>query len=128
MYVDLRTSGVRLSRARAHALLLRVRAAFTSLAAGITRIVVRVTPAQDGVCAPVRDCEIEVHLADGQVELVRERRRRLGAVLARALVRAWHLTRRRLGGGPPAGAQLRLSAPLHGPIRAVTHRVPGGAQ
>lgn len=127
MYVDLRTSGVRLPRARAHSLLLRVRAAFTSLAAGITRIVVRVTPAQDGVGAPVRDCEIEVHLADGRVELVRERRRRLGAVLARALVRAWHLARRRLGGEPQAGAQLRLAAPLHGPIRPVQHRAAGGA-
>ena len=87
----------------------------------------RVTPAQGGIGAPVRDCEIEVHLADGRVELVRERRRRLGAVLARALVRAWHLARRRLGGEPQATAPLRLGAPLHGPIRPVKHRAAGSA-
>lgn len=124
MYVDLRTPGVRLPRGRAHALLLRVRAAFAGLAEGITRIVVRVEP--DAAGTAVRDCEIEVHLADGHVEVVRERRRRLGAVLARALMRAWHLARIRLGSAPPEHARPMLYAPLHGRLVPLVHRTERG--
>ena len=127
MYVDLRTPGVRLPRGRAHALLLRVRAAFAGLADGITRIVVRVMPAAAGGAA-VRDCEIEVHLADGRVERVRERRRRLGAVLARALLRAWNLARSRLGAGRAADAQPQLYAPLHARLLPTVHSTGGAAR
>lgn len=112
MYVDLRSPGVRLPRGRAHFLLLRVRAAFAGLADGISRVVVRVMPARIGSRA-AHDCEIEVHLADGRVEVVRERQRRLGAVLARALLRAWNLTRGRLGAAPTPTAGPQLYAPLH---------------
>ena len=95
MYIDLRTPGLRLPRARAHALLLRIRAAFASVSHQVTRIVVRVMPADPGT--PVlRACAIEVHLRDGQVDIVQERQRRLADVLSRALQRAWTRTARRL--------------------------------
>lgn len=95
MYVDLRAPGLRLSRGRAHAMLLRIRAAFASLSHAVARIVVRVMPADPG--APtLRECAIEVHLRDGQVEVVQERQRRLADVLSRALQRAWLRTARRL--------------------------------
>ncbi len=126
MYVDLRTPGVRLPRGRAHELLLRVRAAFAGLAGGINRIVVRVIPAANA-SATVRDCEIEVHLADGRIEVVRERRRRLGAVLARALMRAWNLARHRLGAGARGGAESRLDGPLHARLVPLAPRAGGGA-
>lgn len=112
MYIDLRTPGVRLPRGRAHALLLRVRSAFACAADGISRIVVRVKPAADGSPA-ARDCEVEVHLHDGRMEVVHERQRRLGTALARALMRAWEGTQRRLGMAPAALPQPRLYAPLH---------------
>lgn len=114
MYVHLRTSGIRLPRGRAHFLLQRVRAAFTGLADGVAGIVVRVAPAGiGGGGSTARDCEIEVHLADGSVEVVRERRRRLGTVIGRALLRAWHLARSRLGAAATEGTVQRLHAPLH---------------
>jgi hypothetical protein len=128
MYVDLRTPGVRLPRGRAHALLLRVRAAFAGLAGGITRIVVRVLPADPGTSAVVRNCEIEVHLADGRVEVVRERRRRLAAVLARALLRAWQLARIRLGADREGDGHAKLYAPLHARLVHVVHGTEGGAR
>lgn len=114
MYVDLRTSGIRLPRGRAHCMLQRVRAAFAGLAGGITRIVVRVMPAgRETGRGTARDCEIEVHLSDGSVEVVRERRRRLGAVLGRALLRAWQFAQSRVGADRAGGTAPQLHAPLH---------------
>lgn len=112
MHIDLRTPGVRLPRGRAQELLLRVRAAFACVAGGIARVAVRVRPV-DGAPPSARDCEIEVHLRDGSVEVVHERRRGLGTVLGKALLRAWQQTMRRLGVAPPRPQEPRLYAPLH---------------
>lgn len=125
MYVHLRTSGIRLPRGRAHFLLQRIRAAFTGLADGVARIVVRVTPAGTGGSGTARDCEIEVHLADGSVEVVHERRRRLGTVLGRALLRAWHLVHSRLGAAAPGGTLPRLHTPLHARLLPLQRRKAG---
>lgn len=112
MYVDLRTPGLRLPRGRAHALAQRVRTAFESLAGAVARIVVRVMPGADPRSVE-RECAVEVHFRDGHVEVVRERRRRFGDVLARALQRARQRTSWRLGAPGPA-APPALPAPAGG--------------
>lgn len=110
MYVDLRTPGLRLPRGRAHALAQGVRTAFASLAGAIARVVVRVMPGADARSL-ARECAVEVHFRDGHVEVVSERRRRFGDVLARALQRARQRTSWRLGaqGLPPPPS---LPAPM----------------
>jgi hypothetical protein len=108
MHIDLKTPGVRLPRAHANALLLRVRDAFAGLAGRVLRVVVRVLPAETGSSRALCDCEVQVHLHDGQVEVVRERRHRLADGIGRALVRAWNVTGRRLGATPEAGTTRHL--------------------
>lgn len=113
MFIDLRTPGLRLPRGRSHGLLQRVRNAFRHAAGEVSHVLVRVRPAPGPRASALRDCTIEVRLHSGEVEVVRERRRRLVGVLARALQRAWELMQRRLGLSLPPAASRRLQAPLH---------------
>lgn len=112
MFIDLRTPGVRLPRGRAHSVLARVRNAFHCVSDQVVRVLVRVTPAAGARGEPLRDCAIEVHLRNGDVQVVHERQRRLGGVLGRALQRAWTATSRRLGGAPDGQPQRPLQEPL----------------
>ncbi|MEJ8837847.1 hypothetical protein [Ramlibacter sp. AN1133] len=91
MKVDIRSSG--LSGAQVRELAATVRTAFRDVAHRIACIVVSVSiQAQKKHAA--RNCMVEVHMADGHVELVEERQRRLGAALRRAVQRAWRAATR----------------------------------
>lgn len=90
MEVRLRAPGLKLPRGHASDLVRRVREAFTRVAHRIVRVDVCVSTATDPGRPGLRDCMVEVHMADGRVELVQERQRRLGAALQRALKRAWY--------------------------------------
>lgn len=87
MFIDIRSGNVRLPRAHALGLAERLRAAFGRLAHRIARIVVRVAQ-PDRVGAAPRECTVEIHLPDGEVAVVTERQRRLGALMRRATERA----------------------------------------
>jgi hypothetical protein len=88
MHIDIRSTNVRLPRAQAHSLAERLREAFGRLALRIVRVVVRVAQvARPGSAG--RECTVEVHLPNGEVTLVKERQRKLGALLRRATERAW---------------------------------------
>ncbi|CAA9415315.1 MAG: hypothetical protein AVDCRST_MAG51-1712 [uncultured Ramlibacter sp.] len=87
MQVVIRSDNVRLPRAHALGLADRIRGAFARLAHRIERIVVRVAAAsRPGPAA--RECTVEIHLPNGEVAVVTERQRRLGALLRRATERA----------------------------------------
>lgn len=88
MRIDIRPDNSRLSRAHALGLTDRIRNAFASIAHRIIRILVRVGEATRS-SGGTRECTIEVHLANGEVMHVRERQRKLGALLRRATERAW---------------------------------------
>jgi hypothetical protein len=70
-----------------------VLAAFREVAHGVARVLVRVS-AQAEKRQAARNCAIEVHMADGHVEYVEERQRRLGSALRRAVQRAWRAAAR----------------------------------
>jgi hypothetical protein len=91
MYVEIRSHHARLPRAHALGLADRIRGTFAHLARHIVRIVVRVGEAARAG-ATARECTVEVHHPNGEVTIVRERQRRLGALLRRATERAWRAT------------------------------------
>jgi len=86
MKVDVR--GESLSPTQAHAMVSTVRTTFRELALRITSVLVVVSTQAEKRHA-ARNCVIEVHMADGHVEYVEERQRRLGSALRRAVQRAW---------------------------------------
>lgn len=87
MHIDIRRSNVRFPRAHALGLAERLRAAFARLADRVARIIVRLAGAAKPGAA-VRECTVEVHFADGEVVVVKERQRRLGSLLRRVTRRA----------------------------------------
>lgn len=88
MHIDIRSGGVRLPRAHALGLADRIRKEFGRLAHQIVRVVVRMGDAsRPGAAA--RECTVEVYLPNGEVAIVKERQRRLGALLRRVTERAW---------------------------------------
>ncbi|HYF17186.1 MAG TPA: hypothetical protein VEA40_04905 [Ramlibacter sp.] len=93
MDVELRTPGVRLARAHGFDLVRRVRTCFERLRHRVARVVVRV---HEGARFHDRTCVVEVHMTDGHVERVQERQRKLGALVQRALHRAWQSVARRV--------------------------------
>jgi hypothetical protein len=99
MKVDVRSRG--LSGAQTRELAATVRTAFRDLAHRIACVVVSVSLQAEKKHA-ARNCVVEVHMADGHVELVEERQRRLGAALRRAVQRAWKAAVRSLARQLPA--------------------------
>lgn len=81
--------GETLPSGQAHAVAAEVRSVFREFAQRVAAVLVAVS-AQ----AEKRHCVIEVHMADGHVEYVEERQRRLGAALRRAVQRAWRAAAR----------------------------------
>jgi hypothetical protein len=134
MEVDLRAPGIKLPRGHITDLARRVRAAFERLAHRIARVIVRMAPDEAARRAGTRQCVIEIHMADGHVERVQERQRRLGAALQRALKRGWQmaarwvaaqLTRRRdVLRLPAAPRPLLLAAPVRPDARLGSSRSP----
>ena len=87
MHIDIRRGNVRFPRAHALGLAGRLRRAFERLADRIVRIVVRL----EETCrpaAPAKACTVEVHFPNGEVAIVTQRERRLGALVRRATERA----------------------------------------
>jgi hypothetical protein len=109
MHVELRTPGLRLARAQGQRLTRRAENAFARLAHRVVRVVLRVLPGV-GVRDP-RECVVEVHMADGHVEQVHERRRRLHEVVVRAIGRAREMAIRRLAVQAEQRPRLQLSPP-----------------
>ncbi|RYG12880.1 MAG: hypothetical protein EON92_07110 [Burkholderiales bacterium] len=86
MKIDFRASN--LTAKQIHELRTIIRAGLRELGHRILRVVASISTQPEKRQA-VRDCVIEVHFADGHVEYVKERQRRLGPALRRALQRAW---------------------------------------
>lgn len=86
MKIDVRAPGMPPSQV--HAMAATVRAAFRDVAERVVSVVVAVSTQAEKRHA-ARNCLIEVHMADGHVELVEERQRRVGSALRRAVQRAW---------------------------------------
>jgi hypothetical protein len=86
MKVDVRGEG--LTPSQAHAMVSTIRSTFREFVQRITSIIVVVSTHAEKRHA-ARNCVIEVHMADGHIEYVEERQRRLGAALRRAVQRAW---------------------------------------
>lgn len=91
MNIDLR--GNKIPPSQVAGMISTVRAAFRDVGHRIARIVVLVPDDRHAKHAP-RNCVVEVHMADGHVELVQERQRRLGSALRRAVQRAWQAAAR----------------------------------
>ncbi|MBL4951846.1 hypothetical protein JK635_06340 [Neobacillus sp. YIM B02564] len=86
MKIDVRGEG--LTTTQVHAMVTTIRTTFREFAQRITSVLVIVsTQAKKRHAA--RNCVIEVRMADGHVENVEERQRRLGSALRRAVQRAW---------------------------------------
>lgn len=81
--------GEMLPPGQAHAVAAEVRNVFREFAHRVAAVLVAVSAR-----AEKRHCVIEVHMADGHVEYVEERQRRLGAALRRAVQRAWRAAAR----------------------------------
>jgi hypothetical protein len=73
-----------------------VRLAFQPIAHRVSRIVLHVGRSLES-CGSTRQCTVEVHMADGRVERIEERQRRLGPLLRRAIHRAWEIAAVRAG-------------------------------
>lgn len=115
MHVEIRSHNIRMPRAHSHGLAQQVRTAFALLAHRIVRIVLDVSaPAAAGPAA-ARECVIEVHLPDGAVMVVRERQRKLGPLLRRALQRAWRTAAAAVSPQREPRHMLRLPAPQSRP-------------
>lgn len=114
MRIELHTPGVKLHRAQSHMLLASVRQAFAQAARSIARVVVRIREDAGARTAP-RSCELEVHLLDGRVKRVEERHRRVGALVRRAVQRAWRVVAPAAGIAAPVARQLpALASPRDG--------------
>ncbi|RYG09937.1 MAG: hypothetical protein EON92_13695 [Burkholderiales bacterium] len=107
MKIDIHASN--LTASQMHALRIVIRDALRELGHRILRVVASIPALPEGRQA-VRDCVIEVHMADGHVEYVKERQRRLGPALRRALQRAWK-------------AAARLAVPLDRDADAQSQRI-----
>jgi hypothetical protein len=88
MHIDIRSRNLRLPRAHTQGLAQRLHALFGRLAHRVVRVVVRLAEAP-GSRTAAKECTVEVHLPDGEVAVVNERQRKLGALLRRASDRAW---------------------------------------
>ncbi|WOB10788.1 hypothetical protein [Piscinibacter gummiphilus] len=86
MKVDVRGEG--LTPDQTHAVASTVRTTFREFAQRIASVLVVVSTQAEKRHA-ARNCVIEVYMADGHVEYVQERQRRLGSALRRAVQRAW---------------------------------------
>ncbi len=106
MHVEIRSHHARLPRAQALGLADRIRETFARVAHLIVRVVVRVGDAARPGAMP-RECTVEVHHPNGEVTIVRERQRRLGALLRRATERAWRAAALRWGALPHASTGAR---------------------
>lgn len=106
MFIDLRTRGLKLPRAHAATWQHQVRLAFERIAHRVLRVVLEIGRPADARGAA---CTVEVHMADGHVERIEERQRRLGALLRRAIHRACEAAARRVVVHPRP--VLRLPAP-----------------
>ncbi|MBL0730572.1 hypothetical protein [Piscinibacter sp. HJYY11] len=109
MKVDVRGEG--LTPTQTHAMVSNVRTTFREFAQRIAAVIVVVaTQAEKRHAA--RSCLIEVHMADGHVEYVEERQRRLGSALRRAIQRAWKAAVRWLKQQLPVRPALRAQKEL----------------
>lgn len=115
MFIDLRTRDIPLPRARAGAWQHHVRSVFRRIAHGVKRVVLEVAPGA-GVRGQARLCTVEVHMADGHVERIEERQRRLGPLLRRAIDRAWEAAARRLAVPLRAAPPTRPAKPAALPL------------
>lgn len=86
MKIDVRGEG--LTTTQAHAMVTTIRTIFGEFAQRITSVLV-VVSTQSEKRRAARSCVIEVRTADGHVEYVEERQRRLGSALRRGVQRAW---------------------------------------
>ncbi|MFN7835420.1 MAG: hypothetical protein ACK5NY_06505 [Burkholderiaceae bacterium] len=114
MHIQIRAGNVRLPRAHATGLAERLRGVFARLADRIVRIVVRLGETTPHGAAS-RQCTMEVHLQDGEVMFVNERRRKLGSLLRRATERAWKAAAVALA--HPGAASPKLALPVRPPKR-----------
>jgi hypothetical protein len=88
MHIEIRPSSTGMTRARSRELALRLKAAFARMTHLISRVVVRVGDAtRNG--STTRECTVEIHLPNGEVTVINERQRKLGALVRRATERAW---------------------------------------
>lgn len=106
MHVELHSPGVKLHRAHTHMLLACARQTFSQAAGQIARVVLRITTGEVSR-TPSRQCEVEVHLRDGRITRIQEQHRRIGALVRRAVQRAW---RKASPSFSPAPARLPLPA------------------
>jgi hypothetical protein len=88
MNIELHATGMKLPQAYARDLKQRLREAFEEMGVLLVRVFLK---AADSAVrrASSRECMVEVHLADGSVAYVTERQRHLGALVRRAVSRAW---------------------------------------
>lgn len=111
MHIDIRAFNTRLSRAHSQEIAQRLRATFARLSHNIARIVVSVAESpRSGALS--RECIVEVHFPDGQVATVKERQRKLGALLRRATERSWKAVAALLSREPalPKSIQLKRTS------------------
>jgi hypothetical protein len=111
MNIELHATGMKLPQAHARDLKQRLREAFEGLGVLLVRVFLKV--ADTAVRRnTARECMVEVHMADGSVAYVSERQRHLGALVRRAVSRAWSAVKpgatARAGGKP---ASHRKGAP-----------------
>lgn len=108
MHIEIRSSRTGMNRARSHELAQRLRAALARMAHLIARVVVRVDDApRNG--SSTRECSVEIHLPNGEVTVINERQRKLGALVRRATERAWKAASHAVG-LPPKGPRPRVPA------------------
>lgn len=118
MKVDVRAPDM--PPAQLHEMYAHVRTAFRGMGQGVARVVVTLSaPAEKRYAT--RNCVIEVHMADGHVEYVEERQRRVGSALRRAVHRAWKAAIRWVGqqlpkreNAPPLREGLPVPVAAHG--------------
>jgi hypothetical protein len=107
MNIELHATGMKLPQAHARDLKQRLRDAFAGLGVLLVRVFLKAPDIAVRRHA-ARECMVEVHMADGSVAYVSERQRHLGALVRRAVSRAWSAVRpgaARRAGGKAAGAR-----------------------
>jgi hypothetical protein len=88
MNIELHATGMKLPQAYARDLKQRLREAFEEMGVLLVRVFLKVADSAVRRTS-ARECMVEVHLADGSVAYVTERQRHLGALVRRAVSRAW---------------------------------------
>lgn len=115
MKVDVRAADM--PPGQLHEMCAHVRTAFQGMGQRVARVVVTLS-AQAEKRYATRNCVIEVYMADGHVEYVEERQRRVGSALRRAVHRAWKAAVRWVGHQLPQREAAAPARPQLLPVRS----------